>query len=103
MRLSGLLVCVVLLAVAQMRLSQSSRLELGTAPNLPARVYLFKDNKPFRLGPVDAILPIKVDLFYRDTLWQAGANPKTLEVMAYDQSHVLLLDGAATFELPPGR
>ena len=103
MRLSGLLVCVVLLAVAQMRLSQSSRLELSTAPNLPARVYLFKDNKPFRLGPVDAILPIKVDLFYRDTLWQAGANPKTLEVMAYDQSHVLLLDGAASFTLPPGK
>ena len=103
MRLTMLLVCAVLLMVAQMRLSQSSRLALSTAPNLPARVYLFKDNKPFRLGPVDAILPIKVDLFYRDTLWQATANPKTLEVMAYDQSHVLLLDGAATFELPPGK
>ncbi|MBZ2179626.1 MAG: CehA/McbA family metallohydrolase [Acidobacteriota bacterium] len=102
-RLAALVVVSGLLVVAQRQLSLAGRLELGTAPQMPVKVYLFKDDKPFRLNPVQAILPIKVDLFYRDRLWQAAAEPKTLEVLAYDQSHYFLLTGAASFELPPGR
>lgn len=95
-----------LLGVAQYGLSGdpalSARLELRTKGNVPARVYLLRNDKPFRLSPVDAVLPIKVDLFYRDTLWFGKPDPRTLEVLAYDQSHVMLLKGAAAFELPPG-
>jgi len=91
-----------LLVVAQRELSLSARLELGTAPRMPVKVYLLKDEKPFRLGPVKAILPIKSDLFYREKLWQASAKPKTLEVTAYDNSHFFLLEGAASFELRAG-
>src|SRR4051794_32397218 len=36
----------------------------------PARVYLFKDGKPFRLSPVDVLLPLRVDLHYRERLWR---------------------------------
>ena len=102
-RVAALVLVSGLLLVAQRQLSLAGRLELGTAPQMPVKVYLFKDDKPFRLNPVEAILPIKVDLFYRDRLWQASAQPKTLEVLAYDQSHYFLLTGAASFELPPGR
>ena len=47
----------------------SARLELAIDPLMPARVYLFKDDKPFRLSPVQAVLPLHVDTFYRERLW----------------------------------
>jgi hypothetical protein len=40
----------------------------------PARVYLFKDGKPFRLSPVDVLLPLRVDLHYRERLWRRPPN-----------------------------
>ena len=79
----------------------SAELELDTGR--PARVYLFKDGAPFRLNPVDALLPLKVDLFYRERLWRRTATPATLEVTCNEQSHFVLLDGRARFVLPPGR
>lgn len=89
------------LAVAQLQhTATASKLQLTL--NEPARVYLFKNDRPFRLHPVDAIMPLKVDLFYRDTMWKRTPNPRTLEVTAHDQSHFYLLTGQATFDLPPG-
>ncbi len=59
----------VTLALAQLRhFENAAKLEIQT--NLPTRIYLFKSDRPFRLHPVDAILPLKLDLFYRDTLWR---------------------------------
>jgi hypothetical protein len=58
------------LAFAQFRESGlpglAGHLEIVTG--MPARVYLFKDGRPFRLSPVDALLPLRVDLFYRERL-----------------------------------
>src|SRR3972149_933783 len=51
---------------------------------IAARVYLLKDGKPFRLSPVDSLLPLKPDLFYRERLWRQTSRPKTLEVTAID-------------------
>ncbi len=73
-----------------------------TGAVIPVRVYLFKDEQPFRLSPVDSMLPLRVDLFYRERLWQKTDRPKTLEVTVQDVSHVILLDGQATFDLPAG-
>ncbi|MBI1899185.1 MAG: CehA/McbA family metallohydrolase [Acidobacteria bacterium] len=81
----------------------SARLEVAIEPRMPARIYLWKGNAPFRLAPVDAVLPVKSDLYYRDRLWTNGPNPKVLEVIAGDQYHYMLLEGAATFHLPPGK
>jgi hypothetical protein len=81
----------------------SARLEVATDPLMPARVYLFKNNAPFRIAPVDAVIPILSDTFYRDRLWKAKADPAVLEVVAADQYHTLLLKGRASFDLPPGR
>ena len=53
----------------------SARLELSTDPLIPARVYLFKDDRPFRFSPVQAILPLRVDLFYRERIWRSTDNP----------------------------
>src|SRR5262249_24119471 len=69
-----------------------------------------KDEKPFRLSPVDVLLPLRVDLFYRERLWRrgpdlpaAGQKPlRTLEVTNDGESHFILLDGAGTYELPAG-
>jgi hypothetical protein len=69
---------------------------------MPARVYLFKDKAPFRLSPVQAMLPLRVDLFYRERLWTSTPSPDTLEVTCNDQSHFILLKGRATFDLPAG-
>ena len=80
----------------------SARLELAIAPRMAARVYLFKDGRPFRLSPVEAMLPLRVDMFYRERLWTSGRNPATLEVTCNDQSHFLLLNGQGSFELPAG-
>jgi hypothetical protein len=89
------------LALAQLRFT-AAECTLRVALNHPARIYLFKNDRPFRLHPVDAILPIKVDTFYRDTLWRRGTPPRALEVTAHDQSHFILLDGRADFSFPPG-
>jgi hypothetical protein len=70
---------------------------------IPARVYLFKGGQPFRLSPVDAHLPLRVDLFYRERIWRGAAQPKTLEVTAKDASHFILLEGKASFDLPRSR
>ncbi len=80
----------------------SARLELITEPNMPVRVYLFKGDRPFRLNPVEAMLPLRVDLFYRERLWRNSADPDTLEVTCKDQSHFFLLKGRAQFDLPAG-
>ena len=79
----------------------SAELELSTG--VPSRVYLFKDDRPFRLNPVDALLPLHVDLFYRERLWRRVPSPATLEVTASEQSHFFLLSGRARFVLPPGK
>ena len=81
----------------------SARLEVTIAPRMPARVYLFKNNQPLRLVPVQAVLPVKSDSFYRDRLWLEGSDPDVLEVVANDEYHYMLLKGRATFHLPPGK
>ena len=74
--------------------------QADTGQATPARIYLFKGDRPFRLSPVDVQLPLRVDLFYRERLWRLGTAPKTLEVTARDQSHFILLEGEAEFFLP---
>lgn len=91
----------VTLALAQLRQTQNVA-HLKLTATHPTRIYLQKGDRPFRLFPVDAILPIKIDTFYRDTLWRRTPNPQTLEVVANDQSHFYLLSKSATFDLPPG-
>lgn len=95
------------LAVAQFRESGleelHARLVLATEPRMPVRVYLFKDGRPFRLSPVQALLPLRVDSFYRERIWRTGARPETLEVTCRDFSHFFLLEGRAAFHLPAGR
>src|SRR2546422_245361 len=81
----------------------AGHLELVVEPSMPARVYLFKDNRPFRLSPVQAVLPLRVDTFYRERVWRSGDGPETLEVTCNDQSHFLLLKGRAAFDLPAGK
>ena len=92
---------LAVLWAAQLR-DLSARLELVTDPMMPARVYLFKDKQPFRLSPVQAMLPLRVDLFYRERLWTSTPSPDTLEVTCNDQSHFMLLKGRAGFDLPVG-
>src|SRR5262245_58669030 len=66
---------------------------------IPTRIYLFKDSRPFRLSPVEAMLPLRVDTFYRERLWSRdGARPRTLEVTLDGESHFLLLDGRGEYE-----
>src|SRR5262245_33042846 len=65
----------------------------------PARIYLFKDDKPFRLTPVDVHLPLRHDLFYRERLWRRPSQlppsdrgpTRTLEVTEHNDSHFILL------------
>ena len=71
-----------------------------TGERIPARVYLFKGGRAFRLSPVDSMLPLRPDLFYRERVWRRATDPNVLEVTARDRSHFVLLSGAATFELP---
>jgi hypothetical protein len=95
----------------------AARLEIAvlrgdTGRVTPARVYLFKDGKPFRLSPVDVLLPLRVDLFYRERLWRRPPEPegaslqpshaRTLEVTNDGESHFILLDGEGRYELPAG-
>ncbi len=81
----------------------AAHLELATEPVMPARVYLFRNNRPFRLSPVQATLPLRVDTFYRERVWRSSSDPGTLEVTCNDQSHFILLKGRATFDLPAGQ
>jgi hypothetical protein len=81
----------------------AAHLELATEPLLPARVYLFKDGRPFRLTPVQATLPLRSDTFYRDRLWRNTSDPDTLEVTGNNESHFVLLKGRAKFDLPAGK
>lgn len=105
-RLHILPLFVLALAWAQFRESGApelaAHLELATEPVMAARLYLFKDGRPFRLSPVQAILPLRVDLFYRERLWVDSNDPETLEVICNDQSHFFLLKGRASFDLPAG-
>src|SRR5207249_11817802 len=61
-----------LLAWAQFRESGdpklSAHLTLEAEPRMPVRVYLFKEGRPFRLSPVDAMLPLRIDLLYRERM-----------------------------------
>jgi hypothetical protein len=83
--------------------SFSARIRVTVDPLLPARVYLFKNGQPHRLQPVQATIPIRSDLFYRDRLWLENADPSVLEVIANDEYHYLLLKGLADFHLPAGK
>jgi len=83
-------------------LSLHARLELAIDPVMPARVYLFKDNQPFRLSPIQAVMPLHVDRFYRERLWINTPSPDTLEVTCAEQSHFFLLKGRGVFNLPQG-
>ncbi len=71
-----------------------------TGEPIPARVYLFKGDREFRLSPVDTMLPLRPDLFYRERIWRRAADSTVLEVTARDSSHFILLEGAASFDLP---
>lgn len=71
-----------------------------TGEPIPARVYLFKGGREFRLSPVDATLPLRPDLFYRERVWRRAGDSNVLEVTARDRSHFILLRGRAVFELP---
>src|SRR6266581_1509599 len=79
-----------------------ARLELSIDPLMPARVYLFKDGQPFRLSPIQAVLPLHVDRFYRERLWTNSPAPDTLEVTCSEQSHFILLKGRGSYDLPQG-
>jgi hypothetical protein len=82
----------------------AARLEVTIEPRMPARVYLFKSNRPAKMQPVGAVLPLKSDQFYRDRLWTDGnRDPDVMEVIVNDEYHYLLLKGRATFYLPPGK
>jgi hypothetical protein len=81
----------------------AAKLELVTEPSMPVRVYFFKNQQPFRLSPVQAIMPLRVDLFYRERLWRSGQPVETLEVTCNEQSHFLVVRGRATYDLPAGR
>ncbi len=71
-----------------------------TAEQLSARVYLFKGDREFRLSPVDAMLPLRPDLFYRERIWRRDTASNVLEITENDRSHFILLNGEGTFELP---
>ncbi len=72
----------------------------NTGELTPARVYLFRGAAPHRLSPVDNLLPLFEDNFYRERIWRMAHRPKTLEVDIKNQWHDLLLEGAATFDVP---
>jgi len=71
-----------------------------TGELLPARIYLFRSGEPHRLSPVDNLLPLVQDNFYRNRIWRMRSLPKTLEVTIRGMSHVILLEGRASFDVP---
>jgi hypothetical protein len=81
----------------------AARVDLMTEPQMPVRFYVQKSGNWFRVVPVDATLPIRSDVFYRDHLYYRAPNPKILEIVAADQYHYLLLEGSGSFHLPPGK
>jgi hypothetical protein len=83
--------------------AHAARLEVTTTSRMPARIYLFRNSAPFRLTPVDGVIPIRSDTYYRDALYTRAPNPSVVEVVANNEYHYLLLKGSATFYLPPGR
>lgn len=107
LRGAALAAFALLLAVAHLRSqappASSARVVVKTEPNLPVRLYLLRNGEPFRLQPVQATLPVKSDLFYRDRLWLESADPGVLELICNDEYHYLLLKGNASFHLPPGK
>ena len=107
-----LTVFLLMLAYAQVRDSLrpdfAAQLEIitrraDTGEVVPARVYLFKGDRAFRLSPVDSMLPLRADRFYRERLWRKADSPKVLEVTARDVSHFILLEGRASFDAPRSR
>jgi hypothetical protein len=72
----------------------------GTGELVPARVYLFRGAAPHRLSPVDNLLPLFEDNFYRERIWRMTNHPKTLEINIKNQWHDLLLEGVGTFDVP---
>ena len=73
-----------------------------TGEFVPARVYLFRGGTPHRLSPVDNLLPLFEDNFYRERIWRMTDNPKSFEVDIQNQWHDLLLEGKGTFDVPAG-
>src|SRR5437016_4299922 len=73
-----------------------------TGELVPARVYLFRGTTPHRLSPVDNLLPLFEDNFYRERIWRMTDNPKSFEVDIQNQWHDLLLEGKGTFDVPAG-
>jgi hypothetical protein len=71
-----------------------------TGELVPARVYLFRGATPHRLSPIDNLLPLFEDNFYRERIWRMNDSPKTLEINVKNQWHHLLLEGKATFDIP---
>jgi len=109
LRLLLLAVFVFSLSVAQvrdtLRPDHAAKLKVtvkrsDTGGIVPSRVYLFKGDRPFRLSPVDALLPLNPDLFYRERLWRRQTPVSTLEVTGRGESHYFLLDGSGEFDLP---
>jgi hypothetical protein len=102
----ALLIFVLALAMARFVESGDARLaahlQLTVDPLMPARVYLFKDDQPFRLSPVQAQMPLRLDLFYRERMWVRSPDPDVLEVTCKDESHFFLLKGRAALDLPAG-
>ena len=83
----------------------SLTIEIRNAINgdlVPARVYLFRGATPHRLSPVDNVLPLFEDNFYRERIWRMTNQPKSLEVDIQNQWHDLLLEGKGTFDVPAG-
>ena len=68
---------------------------------VPARIYLFRSDRLFRLSPVDSLLAFKQDNFYRNRPWRRTNDPDSLEITVRDMSHVILTKGRASFDLPP--
>ena len=81
----------------------SAQVDIVTEPSMPARLYFFKDGRDFRPAPVDAVMPLHVDTFYRDRIWRRTPNPETLEVSVLGKSHTYLLRGKARYTLPAAK
>jgi hypothetical protein len=83
--------------------ANAAHLDLAIEPLMPVRVYLFREGRPFRLSPVEALFPVHSDTYYRDRLYQRSPQPRTLEITAQGQNHFVLLNGSASYTLPPGK
>ena len=89
-----------------LRPEHSARLEVvvqraDTGEVVPARIYLLRSGKLFRLSPTDNLLAVRQDNFYRNRVWRRTSDPDSLEVIVRDMSHVLLTKGRAVFDVPP--